>query len=132
MRLTVTRRNQTGPESGSKLDLIFCSHRNGTVRLQTGPISGLFFRTVYFLDILWTGSLDFLRTRVNAAPFHTAFWNGPEQTGTQLPYQRGLILLCRSPYQVLDCESVKLIVAQKGLTIPDGAHYRLMLNCVFF
>ena len=49
--LGVTRRNQTSPESGPKLDHFLCSHENGTVRYRIVPISGSLFPTVQFLDL---------------------------------------------------------------------------------
>ena len=67
-QLSVTGRNQTGPESGPELGLFFCSHGNGMVRLRPGLISGSFFRTAQFLDLFWTCSLDFFRTHMNATP----------------------------------------------------------------
>ena len=37
-QLGVTRRNQTGPETGPKLDLFFFSHENRTVRYRTASV----------------------------------------------------------------------------------------------
>ena len=75
-QLSVTGRNQTGPESGPKLGLFFCSHENRTVRYCIVPVSGSLFRTAQFLDLFWNGPLDFFRTCVNATPLRTTFWNG--------------------------------------------------------
>ena len=80
-QLGVTRRYQTGPESGT-ISYRFCPHENGTVRYRIVPISGSLFRTAQFLDLFSNGPLDFFRTRVNATPLRTTFWNGPKWNGT--------------------------------------------------
>ena len=73
----------------------FCSHENGTawypVRYRIVPISGSLFRTAQFLDLFWNGPIDFFRTRVNATPLRTTFWNGPKWNGTiSYPCEQGL------------------------------------------
>ena len=65
-------RYQTGPESGPKLDLFFCSHKNGTVRYRIVPVSGSLFRTTQFFDLFWNGPLDFFPypCECNSSPHH--------------------------------------------------------------
>ena len=77
-QLGVTHRNQTGPKSGPKLDLFFCSHEKGMIRYRTVTISGSLFRTAQVLDMYWNGPLDIFRIRVDAAPspYHFLGRNG--------------------------------------------------------
>ena len=96
-QLGVTRRNQTGSESGPKLDLFFCSHENRTVRYRIVPISGSLFRTAQFLDLFWNGPLDFFCTRVNATPLCTTFWNGPKWNGTIQLFNINSVILEKRP-----------------------------------
>ena len=92
----VTRRHQTGPESGT-ISYRFCSHESGTVRYRIVPISGSLFRTAQFLDLFWNGPLDFFLTRVNTTPLPTTFWNGLKWNGTiSYPCEQGL-----NPFQSL-------------------------------
>ena len=49
--LACTCRNPAGLGSRPELDLPFCSHGNGKVRLRTGAISGVLFRTTRILDL---------------------------------------------------------------------------------
>ena len=51
----------------------FCSHENGMVRYPIVPISGSLFRTAQFLDLFWSGPLDFFRTRANTIPLRALF-----------------------------------------------------------
>ena len=70
-----------------KVDLnwtcLFCSHGNGEVRLRTGTISGLLFRTTQILDLFRTSSLDFfiLLYECNLSPYRRFVMNQNDQYG---------------------------------------------------
>ena len=53
-------------------------------------ISGSLFCAPQFLDLFWNRQLDFSRTRVNATPLRTTFWNGPKWNGYRTLVNRAL------------------------------------------
>ena len=93
-QLGVTRRNETGRESGPKPDLFFCSHENRTVRYRTAsvhtrkerydivPFEFLVHFSVppNFRTCFGTDRLIFFRTRVNATLSVPLF--GTDRCGT--------------------------------------------------
>ena len=90
---SVTRRYQTGPESGT-ISYRFCSHENenGTVRYDIVSFQFLVHFSVppNFWTCFGTDRLIFFRTRVNATPLRTTFWNGPKWNGTiSYPCEQG-------------------------------------------
>ena len=68
--------NQTGPESGPKLDMFFCPHENRTVRYRTASVHTRTDRhdivSFQFLDLFWNGPLDFFPypCERNPYPYH--------------------------------------------------------------
>ena len=79
---------QQVPESGPEQTCLFCSYRNGMVRLRNGPISGSLFHTTRILNLFWNGSLGlFLYPCVNATSLPTGLL---ERTGA---YQYKIITM---------------------------------------
>ena len=93
-----THRNQTGPQSGPKLDPLFCSQENKMVRYRTASVhtrterydivSFQFLVHFWFSELpnFWTcfgaDGLIFFRTRVDTTPLRTTFWEVPKWNDT--------------------------------------------------